>query len=136
MNESDPLTPEDLSLVELVLGLHPDFEFLVLCARHARRHHLEYPLEDLSGLEGLFPEGGVLVFRGHSVSFAQVVEFLPSESFPIEDEASLIRKMMIANQRHTLFAKRKAPKPESNTVLHDPALYTPTPSNWVFQARS
>jgi hypothetical protein len=132
MKESDPLTPEDLSLLELVLDLHPDFEFLVLCARHARRNGLEYPVESPSGLERLFPEDGPLVFRGHAVSFDQVVEFLPPEFFPIEDEPSLIRKMMIATQRHTLFGKRKTPKLESNTVLYDPALDTPTPSNWVF----
>jgi len=122
MNERDTLVADDLPLIDLVLKMHPDLEFVVLAGIHARRMGLEYPLLDPTHLRRLFPKGGTLVFRGHRVAYDQVARFLSEDYFPIPDEETLLRRALIALQRVTLSARRTFPTAgDADVTFFDPA---------------
>jgi hypothetical protein len=123
MDVRDSLTVDDLPLVDLVLRMHPDLEFVLLAGIHARRNNLKYPLREVSDLKALFRgEQKSLVFRGHSVTYEQVLKFFPKEFFPIENEESFLRRALIALQRETLFGDRKLPpRSEQDVTFFDPA---------------
>jgi hypothetical protein len=49
------LTVEDLSLVDLVLTFHPDFEIMLFLGIHAGRVGLAYPATSHCDVERLYP---------------------------------------------------------------------------------
>ena len=99
---------EPLELAEKVLSSFPDLEMTFFSGLQARRAGLKYPIERHEDLKILFGDDGkaALSHKGHSVTYAQVVEFLPKEFFPIEDEDNFLRRVLIAFQRETLTQRR------------------------------
>jgi hypothetical protein len=121
--QKERLSAEDLPVLEIVLGLHPDLEMVLFVGIHARRLGLKYPLKSHKDLAKLFPgEKKQLMFRGHSVTYDQAVQFLSKEFFPIANEEEFLRRILISLQRETLSQVRKVPPRHKGDITYfDPA---------------
>jgi hypothetical protein len=115
---------EQLELAKLVLSLLPDLDMVFFAVLSARKAKLEYPIKNVAALSVLFGPGGKrkLEHNGHTVTFAQVKKYFPAKFFPIQDEAELMRRVLIVLQRESLEQGKSLETPPADAhVVVDPA---------------
>jgi hypothetical protein len=86
--------PEDFDIVDLVLGQVPELRICAWALKRARRIGIQYPIKDARAL-GRLLEGDKFAAAGLEFSRDHISRLMPSEFFPIADEADLVSRTYI-----------------------------------------
>jgi len=87
--------PGDIEVMAMALEQHPDLEAAAYVVKLARARGLKYPVTAADGLSVVVKHGPVDI-RHMRLTLKHAERFVPEPLFPIESEADLMRKLLLA----------------------------------------